>query len=209
MGFTSRLDMIYANEAPKADLFAMVTNQNTTLAPALAKMFDLKGEFVWSKNAIEEINAWNRHGCPPIPSHSKLVHYNGRRALHTIKLAMISSVSRSLELHVTVEDFERAKDWLLEAETTMPDIFRAMGQRSDAQIITDLHYHLYKLWSSVATDKRKPLSDQDVYTFLHSRAPSEKIPRLIEVAEKSGYIRKGLYPGEWIPNTMSRSFVTE
>ena len=209
MGFTSRLVMIYANEAPAHDLFATMTQQSATLAPALAKMFELKGEFVWSKNAIDEINAWNRHGCPPAPSHSKLVHYNGRRALHTIKLAMISSVSRSQELHVTVDDFERARDWLLEAEKTMPDIFRAMGQRSDSQIITDLHYHLYRKWSSVTLDKRKPVTDQDVYSFLHTRAPSEKIPRLIEVAEKSGYIKKGMYPGEWIPNTMSHLKMSE
>jgi hypothetical protein len=119
---------------------------------------------------------------------------------------MISAVSRSRELHVTVDDFERAKDWLLAAEQTMPDIFRAMGQKSDSQILNDMHFHLYRLWSSVALDKRKPLTAKDVYSFLHTRTPSEKIPRLIEVAEKTGYIRRGTYPDEWIPNTLDRNF---
>jgi hypothetical protein len=202
MGFTSRLIMIYANEAPASDLFSMVTISSSTLSVDLRKLFELKGEFVWTKQAIDEINAWNRHGCPPAPTHSKLLHYNGRRALHTIKLSMISSISRSPELIVTVDDFERAKNWLIEAEITMPDIFRAMGQRSDSQVILDMHFHLYRMWSSVALDKRKPLAEKDIYNFLHTRVPSANIAKLIDVAEKTGYIKKGMYPGEWIPSPM-------
>lgn len=203
MGFTSRLIFIYSGSTPKADLFAAHSQESATLLPDLKKIFDLKGEFVWSKNAVDEINAWNQANCPPTPTHSKLLHYNGRRALHTIKLSMISAISRSPELHVTIDDFERAKDWLIEAEKVMPDIFRAMGQRSDQQILADLHFHLYRIWSSVAIDKRKPLPDKVLYDFLTSRIPSEKIKNIIEVAEKTGYITKGTYPNEWVPNTLT------
>lgn len=200
MGFTSRLIMVYADSAPPSDLFSFVATKSSDLVFKLRRIFELKGEFVWSKNAIDEINAWNRQGCPPAPTHSKLLHYNGRRALHAIKLSMISAVSRSDELHVTVEDFERAKDWLLDVEAVMPDIFRAMGQRSDQQVLADLHLYLYRMWSSVAVEKRKPLSTKDIYEFLHSRVPSEKIPRMLDVAEKLGYIVKGKYPDEWVPS---------
>ena len=202
MGFTSRLIMIYANNAPATDLFSTVTTQSTTLSTELTKIFQLKGEFSWTKNAIDEINAWNNHGCPPAPDHSKLLHYNGRRALHTIKLSMISSISRSPELIVTVDDFERAKDWLLEAETLMPDIFRAMGQRSDMQLISDMHFHVYRLWATVAIDKRKPIAGNELWKFLHSRVPSDRIPKLIDAAHRTGYIRPGMYPDEWIPNPL-------
>lgn len=203
MGFTSRLVMIYADAAPAIDLFSTAAIQSSILLPKLTEIFTYKGEFVWDQSAIDEINAWNRSGCPPTPTHSKLLHYNGRRALHTIKLCMISAVSRSPELHVTVDDFERAKDWLTTAEITMPDIFRAMGQRSDSQVISDLHFHLYRMWSSVALDKRKPLIEKDIYNFLHTRVPSDKIAKLIDVAQKTGYIRQGTYPGEWIPNLLT------
>jgi hypothetical protein len=203
MGFTSRLVMVYAGSAPAADLFSYATIQSSTLLTRLAEIFTYKGEFAWQKQAIDEINAWNRSNCPPTPTHTRLLHYNGRRALHTIKLSMISSASRSPEMIVELEDFERAKDWLLSAEENMPDIFRAMGQRSDMQILTDLHLHLYRLWSSVALDKRKPLQEKDIYAFLHSRVPSEKISRLVDVAVKTGYLRQGTYPGEWIPNLMT------
>lgn len=204
MGFTSRLLMIYANGAPAADLFSTITVQSSTLLGQLTNIFQIKGEFTWAKNAIDEINAWNRHGCPPAPTHNKLLHYNGRRALHTIKLAMISSASRSSDMRVTIDDFERARDWLLQAETTMPDIFRAMGQRSDNQVISDMHFYLYRKWSSVALEGRKPLVTADIYQFLESRVPSDKIKTLIEVATISGYIRKGMYPDEWIPNPVQR-----
>jgi hypothetical protein len=199
MGFTSRLIMIYADSSMQKDLFSTVTVNSPLLQSELTKRFELKGEFSWSKNAIDEINAWNRAGLPPVPTHSKLQHYNGRRALHTVKLAMISAASRGAELRVLVEDFERAQSWLLEAEKTMPDIFRAMGAKSDSQVIVDMHYHLYMLWSRTKLSDRKPLSTQQMYEFLHSRVPSDKISRLIDVAEKTGYIRRGMYPDEWIP----------
>lgn len=203
MGFASRLIMIYAPSSPKADLFAPIEMKSTTLTPKLASIFALSGEVKWTKAAVDEINAWNRAGCPPAPTHNKLLHYNGRRAVHTIKLSMISAVSRgNNDLIVTLDDFERAKDWLLEAETTMPDIFRAMGQKSDAQVIADLHFHIYRLWSSVALDKRKPVSAQKLYEFLHTRVPSDRIAKLIDVAEHTGYIRRGTFPDEWIPSPM-------
>jgi hypothetical protein len=203
MGFASRLIMIYADATPAADLFATIEVKNNGLEKTLVEMFNIKGEFKWTQNAINEINAWNRAGCPPRPTHGKMLHYNGRRALHTIKLAMISSASRNPgENIVTVDDFERAKDWLLSAEVAMPDIFRAMGQKSDAQVISDLHFHIYRIWSSVALDKRVAITQQVMYEFLHTRVTSDRIPKLIDVAEKTGYIRKGLYPNEFIPNPL-------
>jgi hypothetical protein len=65
-----------------------------------------------------------------------------------------------------------------------------------------LHYHLYRMWSSTSLDKRKAIPAKELYKFLHTRVPSEKIVRLIEVAEQTGYIRKGMYPGEYIPNPL-------
>ena len=199
MGFTSRLIMIYADASMQKDLFSHVTINAPLLQSELAKRFEMKGEFQWSKNAIDEINTWNRAGLPPVPSHSKLHHYSGRRALHTVKLAMISAASRGSDMKVLVEDFERAQSWLLEAEKTMPDIFRAMGAKSDSQVITDMHYHIYMQWSRVKLSDRKPIATQQLYEFLHSRVPSDKISKLIDVAEKTGYIRRGIYPDEWIP----------
>lgn len=201
-GFTSRLIMIYADSSPKTDLFSSTPFQTDAIIKHLTEIFQYKGELVWSKQARDEINAWNNAGCPPVPTHSKLLNYNGRRPLHVLKLAMISAVSRSASMQVTVDDFERAKDWLLAAEVKMPDVFHAMGMKSDAQIITDLHFYLYRKWSSVALDKRVPIKEKEIYDFLHTRVPSNNINKIIEVAEKTGYIKRGLYPTEWIPSPL-------
>lgn len=200
MGFASRLIMIYADATPPIDLFAKRESHISKLGARLSQIFEMRGEMEWSQTAIDEINAWNRAGCPPTPTHNKLLHYNGRRALHAIKLSMISSVSRGNDMKITVDDFERAKDWLIAAEVRMPDIFKAMGQKSDAQVITDMHFFLYQKWSSVVMNLRKPITKGEIYHYLHSRVPSERISKIIETAHLSGYLSPGKYPDEWVPN---------
>jgi hypothetical protein len=204
MGFTSRLIMIYASKAPTVDMFGTVENTMGQLIPQLAEIFDLKGMFVWSLEAANEMNAWRRSGAPPEPDHSRLLHYNTRRALHVAKLAMISAVSRSANLIVKLEDFERAQNWLIEAEKPMPDIFRAMGAKSDKQVLLDLHRHLYRLWSAVAVDQRKGIPEPEIYKFLGDRTTSDKMHKLVEVAEKTGYIVRSRYPGEWLPGNLEK-----
>jgi hypothetical protein len=132
------------------------------------------------------IEAWAQDRCPPIPDHSKLQHYNGRRILHTLKLCMVAAVSRSGELNIKVEDVIRARDWLLHAEQTMPDIFREMVSRSDAQVIQELHFFLWKLW----VKDRRPLHESRLIHFLSHRVPSDKVQRVIDVAERSNVIAR-------------------
>jgi Protein of unknown function (DUF3987) len=208
MGFTSRLILIYAPANPsQTDLFSGVTIQSNGLTSRLSEIFAYKGEIRWSKEAIDELNAWNRAGCPPTPQHSRLLHYNSRRGLHTLKLAMISSASKSGNLIVTVDDVERAKDWLLAAEVHMPDVFRAMGAKSDGQVIDDLHYFMWRQYSALAIGSRKPIPQGDIYRYLKDRVTSERIPRIIEAAERMGVIRKSQYPDEWIPEPIGAKVI--
>lgn len=200
MGFTSRLILIYSSEEQVSDLFAAQSIQSDKMRAGLEAIFNLTGEFVWTPEAKAELHAWHRAGGPPRPTHSRLTHYVGRRSLHVVKLAMISSVSRSHEMIVTVEDVERGRDWLLNAEKTMPDIFRAMNQKSDSQIISELHLHLWRLWATNTLGNRKPLHEKVLYEFLQARIPSEKIAKIIEVAKKTGFISQATLPDEYIPN---------
>ena len=113
MGFTSRLLMIYADAVPSKDLFAKATIQASSLLEKLTQIFDYHGEFIWDNDAKAELNAWFSAGCPPAPTHAKLSYYNGRRSIYIMKLAMISSASRGADMVITMDDFERARDWLL------------------------------------------------------------------------------------------------
>ena len=205
-GFTSRLTFIYGAKPPNTgrNLFAKRKALNMgELVPPLQSMFELQGEFEWDADAQLAMNTWVESGMEPRPEYGRLKHYVERREAHTLKLAMISAISAGHTLTVTLSDFERAKLWLLEAEKSMPDVFRAMGQKSDAQLIRDLHYALYTEWAKAVPSERKPIHESFIFEFLKPLVPSERIKHIIEVAERSRVMRKGAYPDEWIPRPLS------
>jgi hypothetical protein len=123
--------------------------------------------------------------------HSKLQNYNGRRILQYLKLLMIAAVSRSvlteLELVIRVDDIERARHWLLEAESFMPDIFREMKSKSDFQLIQELHF---AMWTVYSARKKAPIHAEFIHAFLAERVPSEKIAKIIETAINTGMIQR-------------------
>lgn len=205
-GFTSRLLFIYGTRVPMngRDAFAKREDINASrLVACLKTIFeDLEGEFNWDEDARSEFNTWVNAGMDPIPNYGRLVHYIGRRDVHLLKLSMISAVSANQRLCVKRSDYERAKRWLLDAEARMPDVFRAMSQKSDAQLIKDLHFHVYSLWARVALEKRKPVPIGEMWKFLEEKAPTERVPRIIEAAIRSGWFVRGTYPDEYIPKVL-------
>lgn len=206
-GFTSRIIFIYGVKEllQDRDILSRRRNQMTgSLIAGLQEFFaNISGEFAWEPAAHEALNAWYNAGMQPEPDYSRLYHYKGRREVHLMKLCMISAISAEHGLYITAADFDRALHWLLEAEKTMPDVFRAMAMKSDSQLIDDLHYHIYTIWSRAAYKDRKPLKTQVLWEFLSVRAPSERIPKIIEAAREIGAIKPGGYPDEWIPREMT------
>lgn len=204
-GFTSRLLFIYGTQTSKErDIFKKRTDFHfAKLLSKLTETFnELHGEFEWAPNAQRDMNLWFNSGMKPVPNYGRLVHYLGRRDAHLLKLTMISSVSAENGLQIRLSDFERALDWLLNAEKLMPDVFRAMVQKSDKQLLDDLHWHIYTIYNAVAKDKRRPVDEKEIYSFLDDRTTSDKIPRLIDQAVKSGRFRPTKYPGEYIPQPL-------
>src|SRR5262249_39802036 len=103
------------------------------------------------------------------------------------KLSMISAISRTADLVIELDDVKRAISWLLEAESHMPDIFRAMQGKSDAAVIDELHYHLMELW---VRGGKKPIPASSLFHFLSTRVPADKIPRVLQIAEVSNVITR-------------------
>lgn len=124
-GFTSRVILVYS---PKIggyrDRFATtVKRDDEALLHDLECINRLEGEFFKEQSFLDKLNAWGGVGYPPEPAHPRLEHYNTRRWAHTLKLAIVSSADRGDSCHITSEDFDRAKSWLLEVEARMPLIF--------------------------------------------------------------------------------------
>lgn len=193
MGFTSRLIMVYAGEAPKIELklrrvgsAPIVTASDnidagrTRLADRLGELHERHGEFMWEEDALCAADDWKNAGYPPLPTHSKLENYRARRWMQTAKLCMVSSAARGDDFVIKLGDFTRAKGWLLAAEEVMPDIFRAMTQKSDKELLDFLYSQAFMIHART----KQPLSEAALVKLLHDRCTAERIPRIIDTAEK-------------------------
>lgn len=207
-GLTSRIIFIYGAVPEKyRDMFARHKDSDMTeLKEDLHRFFEeLHGPFDWEPEAQDAIRHWfNVEKMAPVPTYGRLVNYCGRRNEHIMKLAMISAVSAGHGLTVTIEDFRRAQNWLFAAEATMPDVFRAMAQKSDSQLLQDCHFWLYTIYSKVAIRDRKAISEMVIAKWFEDKAPHEKIQSLSDAMEKTGRMRRGMSPGTWIPNPLDQ-----
>lgn len=190
MGFTQRLLMIYAQNGPSPELFAEDEDREEREGELIAHLTtaaSLRGLMRWEPEAAELIKSWDASGGEPRPKHLRLVHYIKRRTQFMLKLMMISSTSRNTELTITPFDYTRALTWLTNAESAMPDVFREMTQKSDSHVMQELVYCVFRLYMK---EQKKPVHKSRIWNFLQDRAPSEKIPRLIEMAEQAGYLTR-------------------
>jgi hypothetical protein len=200
-GFTSRVIFIYGvRPTDSRNAFKKRIDLDLTDLKAEAQTFfvDLHGEFEWDQEAQEAYNTWYNTGMHPKPDYGRLEHYIGRRDTHVMKLSMISAVSAGHGLNVTLSDFNRARLWLLEAEIQMPNVFIAMTTPSDSKVLEDLYLAVRVEHDKIEREKRKPVHNEFLYSFLSHRVTSEKIDRLILTAERTGLLRKAGFG--WIPN---------
>ena len=164
------------------------------------------GEFEWDEDAHTELNDWNHSGMKPVPDHGRLEHYKGRRLTHVIKLSMISAVSAGHGLNVALDDFNRARKWLLETEIRMPDVFRAIRSKSDDQLLRDLHHAIYVQYGRIGEKDRKPVPNSFVVDYLANKATAERIKILIKTAQDRQFIRPAGFGDAWIPNDITKIF---
>ncbi|HKU51936.1 MAG TPA: hypothetical protein VJQ25_05685, partial [Nitrospira sp.] len=199
-GLARRMIFIYSNEQIVKDLFdekEWDEERRENLLIRLGQMSKMYGQFKFTNSAARHLADWHLAGGPPTPEHSKLIHYNRSRTnLHVLKLSMISAISRTGQLIIEEADAKRAISWLLEAESFMPDIFRAMVGRSDVEVIEEL-------WLYVATEYKnsnEPIRGAVISAFLGQRCDSRLITPIWEQAARSEVIQ--LVAGTqdlWIP----------
>lgn len=204
MGFTSRIIMVYSGQGDEVGSLWTERQMPSRagLSGRLEAVTGMYGEFQWTPGAKLAMDVLYRSGLAPVPDHSKLANYLPRRILHVLKLIMVSGLSRSNSLRIDVEDVTRGFAWLIEAEKAMPDIFREMVQKSDNDIITELHF---AMWRAFLLNKQAPLHQSMIWNFLQYRCPSEKIPRIIEVAERANFIKRHNLSNEhWIPQPKNK-----
>ena len=182
-GFTSRLIMVFSDERIIGDDFApSVKSHSADLEHDLNIINGLVGEFEVTADYRDLVNKWRQLGESPVPNHPKLIHYVTRRRAHLYKLSMVAAIDRSNALILTRDDFNTAMGWLLEAEDTMVEIFKAGATNADAQAMDEI-LHLIKI-----NDRGFGVSEQKIVKFARDRLPLHSISRVIEIMERSGQI---------------------
>lgn len=188
-GFLSRTILVYSGSEAPSDIFGDTLYDSAlekSLEIDLKKISNLYGKMSFTSEAEQALNEWHKAGGPPIPDHPKLQHYNTRRTAHLLKLCMVSSASCGDSLVVTIDNYAEALDWLLEAEASMPDIFRSMRSGGDARIIEEAYHFIYQIY----VKKKEPVREQLLFAFLGERTPAHNVERIATVMERAGLIKK-------------------
>jgi hypothetical protein len=202
-GFTSRLIMVYSGERLKTDPFAdhfTEVVQFEKLFKDLQVVQNLHGQFHWMEDVIEAYKKWYFADMPPIPEHPRLEHYLPRRPIHFMKVMMACSVSRSNEMILRMEDYQRAQNILLMTEEYMPDVFKSMSMSADSNVIDEVFAYVYNTW---VKEKQKPIKQHRIINFIKEKVPVHSVikildtmvqSRMIKVAEVDGTGNHGYVP---------------
>ena len=183
-GFISRTLLVYTGERQKRSLFADTTvdgEELENLRSNLERISNIYGELRFTEGAAALIDHFHMTDGEPKPDHPKLLSYGIRRTVHLLKLCMVASMSRSDELLIREEDYQRALGWLFEIEAAMPEIFKAMAQGGTGKIMEEAWYYIFQLHAK----EQKPVLAHRLMQFLQERVPVHHVQTTIELMEKS------------------------
>lgn len=193
-GLARRLVMIYSTDTPYRSMFyegEIDEGARERVVERLGQFSKMYGQMKWEREAQEMYEKWDLSGTPnlggaPVPSHTKLQHYNKSRRYFAFKLCIISSASRGNDMVIRAGDVDRALGWMLDAERAMPDIFRAMLGKSDKDVIDEMHTYVMGKFGM----HRNPVDIQDIRRFMLERVPHDKVEGIIKSAENANLISR-------------------
>lgn len=187
-GFLSRCFLIYSGEIILRPLFTEHTEDTAMhkqLVRDLKSIGKMHGQMKFTPEAAQAIESWHMGGRHPVPGHPKLHNYATRRTLHLLKLCMIASASEGETYIITLDHYNTALAWLLEAEEHMPDIFKSMAAGGDAKAIEEAWYFCFQMFAK----KKQPVPEAKLFQFLQERVPAHSVERIINVMVRAGLLR--------------------
>ena len=185
-GFLSRTILIFSAEQVRQSLFESSStheDMERRLIEDLARIGDGFGPFTFAEEAAVAMDAWHLAGGPPAPDHPKLQHYLTRRTAHLLKLCMVSAASMGSSV-ITLDHYQRALEWLIEAEHFIPEIFKSMSSGGDAQAVKEC-WHAVMQYEAM---KKEPAPEAFIIRFLQDKVPSHSVERLILLMVKGGLL---------------------
>lgn len=192
-GFMSRCVIIYSGEPVHRSVFTEVEFDDKTqndLIHDLKIIGNRNGQFKFTAELKDAFETWDRAGMPPVPDHPKLLSYCARRRGQLLKLMQIASISESNEMIITLPHFEQARDWLVEAELYMPEVFKAMRTGGDAAAIRELYHFAIQHYARTS----KPLPESFLIEFLQEKIPAHSVPKVIDLMVRADLLEAQFNP---------------
>lgn len=197
-GFMSRTVMVYGSDSRPVDIFdepKVNVKLKLDLEKDLKSIAAMWGQMSFTVEAVAAFREWMKAGEGPKPDHPRLITYCDRRRTNVLKLCMVASAVESSNLIIDVRHFDQALDWLIEAEENLHEVFKSMAAGADSNIIKDTWHYIFM---SYQRRGQKPMSEQQLITFLSDRCDAMRIPTIIMTMEKMGLLRKEYAKGSTI-----------
>lgn len=186
LGFCSRLLLVYdwrAETLRTRDRLNLPSFPLEKYRPAVDALCSFQGELKFSEDAIDLFDEWIiDQKMEPIPYHPRLASYVARRPVHWLKVAMCVALAKG-EAFISRETLATAKDYILEMEANMPEIFRDMSKESDKDILDEVKLALIRL-----TLKEPSFPERKLVQILSTKISAHRIGYFIETLISAGYI---------------------
>lgn len=188
-GFLSRTFLVYSGERVLRNPFEALGKSTATrkdLLHDLTRIGAMSGEFMFTDEARDAYVAWYMAGGSPAPDHPKLHNYLTRRGMHLLKLCIIMSAASGTGKVIEIEHYRTALDALVEMETYIPDIFKAMKSGGDMKAVEDAWYFLAKQYAK----DEKPVREAYLFRFLQERVPAHSVEHVANIMIRAGLIKE-------------------
>jgi hypothetical protein len=183
-GLTARMIMVYAPKKEKTVLLPIETDEEkelrSMLLSDLEKISMLSGPFRVDDSFIDNYTRWYAQADdnPPFDD-PRMGGYIERRPLHTLKLSMIVSASRSSSRIVTGDDFIRAKKILETTESYMLRAYSGVGKSKLSDVLSDVMYYIAA--EKLTTEKR-------LLQRFWQDADKFELDRILQTLDSMGFI---------------------
>jgi hypothetical protein len=187
-GFPSRCLLIYDDHTPKVKIFpgksAKTKKSKEHLLHDLHEINSLGGEFEWEEEPKEVIQSWEDHGLHPIPPDPRFNKYRNRRLIHLGKIALIMCASRTNDMLVNMEDVNKARDLLLEAEKHMP---KCISHIADSRTFS-LMKHIQDTVMAMYDARGKVIEETKLWRSLSTKIEANQWNTLAEATINAGWV---------------------
>jgi len=138
-GLTSRMIFVYGDKRSKLVPYPINSPKTKALRPGLISDLEaicaMRGRFVATEDFIDTYTAWYVDFAEnSTMDDDKLRAYYERKPTHLRKLSMILSASRSSEMILRLDDFNRSLAILTKTENVMSKVFRGYGRSDVAEL---------------------------------------------------------------------------